>query len=453
MSRWKKVLWFLASAGLVACHPQTEDPLAEPGSTDPAPGAPSVPGGPVDPLPPVPAVVPAPSIPPGSAPAEPPAPAEGDELFAPDRLPRFDLEVSPEAIAELNAAEEAGDRKHYVRARFRYGDQSLEDVGIRLKGEASRTAFDQKPALKIKFDTFVRGRSFRGLRRLTLNNLFEDPTGIAERLTYHFFRLAGLPAPRANNALLYVNGAFYGVYANVESVDKAFVRRWFAQDGGNLYEEGGEDFLPGREDSFELQTNEMADDRSDLRALSSALAQAGDDTLLDALAPALDTEHFLRFTAVEGIVNQWDMYGYTRFYPNNFHLYSDPSRNKLVFLPWGMDMTWKPINEGAVHLPMLGLARRENQPAEEVTAGLIFQRCLAAAACKARYLAVVRELLALLESARLDQVAAGFRAQIAPHLRADTRKAFSDQQSETSYAQALGIIRQRAARIRAELGP
>ena len=71
----------------------------------------------------------------------PPPPGDSDELFDASRIPRFDVEVSAAAIAEINAAELAGDTKRYARARFRYGSETLEDVGIRINGEATRTAF------------------------------------------------------------------------------------------------------------------------------------------------------------------------------------------------------------------------------------------------------------------------------------------------------------------------
>jgi CotH kinase protein len=373
-----------------------------------------------------------------------------DELFDPGRVPRFDIEITPAAVAELEAAIARGDHKHFVRARFRHGTEVLEDVGLRIKGESSRTRFDEKPALKLKFDEFVNGRDFRGLRRLTLNNMFEDPSGIAERLSYHLFRLAGLPAPRANSALLFVNGQSYGLYVNVESVDKTFLRRWFTSDAGNLYEEGQQDFLPGKETTFELETNEMANDRSDLRALITALGASRPETLLGDLGGVLDVEHFLRFTAVEGLVNQWDMYGYTRFYPNNFHFYSDPQR-KFVFLPWGLDMTWKPFHDGAPHLPLLGIAHRANDPRQPVTAGLVFQRCLASPPCRTRYLAVVQEMLGVMEGARLDVLAATFRDQIRPHQRADARKFHSDAVCETSFQTVVRTIRDRPARVRQDL--
>ena len=100
--------------------------------------------------------------------------------------------------------------------------------------------------------------------RLTLNNMVEDPSFLAERLAFHFFRAAELPAPRCNHALVYVNGTFFGLYANVEAEDKPFLRRWFGSDAGNLYEEGQVDFEPGTETAFDLETNETANDRSDL---------------------------------------------------------------------------------------------------------------------------------------------------------------------------------------------
>jgi hypothetical protein len=387
----------------------------------------------------------------GPMPPVMPASGASDELFDPGRVPRFDIEISPAAVAELEAANARRDYKHYVRARFRYGTEVLEDIGLRIKGETSRTRFDQKPALKLKFDEFVQGQDFRGLKRVTLNNMFEDPSGVAERLSYHLFRLAQLPAPRANSAVLFVNGQPYGLYVNVESIDKPFLRRWFTSDAGNLYEEGQQDFLPGKENSFQLETNEMVNDRSDLRALITALGSARPDTLLADLAPAMDVEQFLRFTAVEGLVNQWDMYGYTRFYPNNFHIYSDPQR-KLVFLPWGLDMTWKPFHDGAPHLPMLGAAHESNDPRRPITGGLVFQRCLASAPCRARYLVVAREMLGVMEAARLDQVATTYREQVRPHQRADRRKFHPDAECEASFQTVLRTIRDRVGRVRQDLG-
>jgi hypothetical protein len=383
----------------------------------------------------------------------PPAAAGNDELYDPGRVPRFDLEVPAASIALLRAHEGTPQEGDYVRAGFRYGNEAVAEVGLRIKGETNRSPFEQKPAWKIKFDAFVPNQSFRGLRRMTFNNLGEDPSAIAERLAYDLFRAAGLPAPRANSAVVYVNGASYGIYANVETEDKTFLRRWFASADGNLYEEGQEDFLPGKETTFELETNEAANDRSDLTNLIASFAAARDASYLDDLGKALDVTHFLRFTAAEGIVNQWDMYGYTRFYPNNFRIYRDPGAGRFVFLPWGMDMAWKPYHDGTPHLPMLAIARDNNQARGSITAGAMFVRCLNLPACKTRYVGVVRELIQLLEASALDRTAQRYYDQVKPHVYADRRKAFGDEAFERAFTTVVRTIRERPARIRAELGP
>ena len=51
----------------------------------------------------------------------------------------------------------------YVRGTFRYGGETVENVGVRLKGEGASAA-DRKAPFKIKFDEFVPEQAFRGLR-------------------------------------------------------------------------------------------------------------------------------------------------------------------------------------------------------------------------------------------------------------------------------------------------
>jgi spore coat protein CotH len=290
------------------------------------------------------------------------------ELYDPDTVPRFDIELPAESVAALDAMPDV-----YARGVLKYKDEVVSDIGVRIKGEASQRTLEEKAAFKLKFDEFVDKQSFRGLRRMTFNNMVEDPTFLAERLAYHFFRSVELPAPRCNSALLYVNGQFFGLYANIETEDKTFLRRWFTSDDGNLYEEGQVDFEPGNEAQFDLETNEEANDRSDLTALIAAVSSAMAANFTETVGVQLDMPHFLKFTAAEGAVNQWDMYGYTVFYPNNFRLYRDPTQQKFVMLPWGMDMSMKPFRDsGKPHIELLELARVGDYQNGQISAGLIF---------------------------------------------------------------------------------
>jgi hypothetical protein len=376
-----------------------------------------------------------------------PPPDLSAEIYDEATLPRFDITLPESSIAALRA-----DSETYVAADLRYGDELVSNIGIRIKGEGSFRTLDEKTAFKLKLDELVPMQTFRGLRRMTFNNMVEDPSFLAERLAYAVFRAADLPAPRCNSALIYVNDQFYGVYANVEAEDKTFLRRWFADEDGNLYEEGQEDFTPGAELAFDLETNELENDRSDLRAMIEAFQSATPASFLSAMSAVLDTEHFLRFTAAEALVNQWDMYGYTVFYPNNFRLYHDPTSSKFVFLPWGMDMSMKPYRDsGKPHIAIYELARRYDSPRGQVTAGLMLQRCLESEPCTAEYTAAVRELLVIYEDADLEAKAAAYYEQIKPHVALDERREYSDEQFEAGYDALVTTIRTRGDAIRADI--
>lgn len=324
------------------------------------------------------------------------------ELYDPDRVPTFAIELPEASVAALTA-----DPRTYVRGTLRYGAEVVPDIGVRLKGEWNFRPLGEKAPFKLKFDEFVPGQRFRGLKRMTFNNALEDHSWVAERVTYAVFRDADLPAPRANAALVTVNGAAYGVYVNVETEDKQLLGRWFPDDSGNLYEELGVELEPGNEDGFDLETNATTPDRGDLTALFAAIAGARDASLLADIGAILDGDAFVRYCAYEGAVSQWDGYCFTRFDPNNFRLYHDPSRG-FVFLPWGMDMAWKPYDGDTV---VVTDAR-----------GLLLRRCLAGADCRARYGQALRAAADRLEALALPTLVDRWGRQVRALVDADPMK-------------------------------
>jgi hypothetical protein len=368
------------------------------------------------------------------------------EIYDPEKFPRFDLDLPQASVTALGR-----DPDTYVHGSLRYGSEVVADIGVRIKGEGSKRTLAEKAAFKLKFDEFVPKQSFHSLRRMTLNNMVEDPSFLAERLAFHFFRAQKLPAPRCNSAQVFVNGEFFGVYANVEAEDKTFLRRWFESDAGNLYEEGQVDFEPGKEAAFDLETNEEANDRSDLVALIGAVSGAKPASFLTDLGAQLDTTHFLAFTAAEAAVNQWDMYAYTVFYPNNFRIYREPLAQKFVMLPWGMDMSMKPFRDsGKPHIDVLALAREGDSANGKISAGRIFQGCLNSPSCRAAYVEVVKSTAAAYEAAGLRALAEKYHAQIAAEVAKDPRKEYSATQIEAGYQSLLKTIQERPARLRAD---
>jgi hypothetical protein len=384
------------------------------------------------------------------------------ELYDPTQLPRFDIELPPASIAALNLVTGSDDPRQdvYVTGSLKYGSETVSNIGIRIKGEGSFQKLDRKPPFKLKFDEFVDKQEFRGLRRMAFNNLFEDASFIAERLAYDVYRAAGLPAPRCNSALVYVNGTFYGVYTNVEAEDKTFLKRWFPTDGGNLYEEGQVDFVPGAETKFDLETNETANDRTDLRNLIAAVQAATPATFLQDVGGLLDTAQWLKFTAVEAAVNQWDMYAYTVFYMNNFRIYNDPTSKKFAFIPWGHDMSMKPFRDSRKpYVRLFALARQGDRASGSVSSGVLFQKCLQSPACKTAYSAAVREVITTYEGLSLEATATRYYNQVKPHVAMDTRKntccgsppTLTNAGFEAGYQEVLTTIRGRVAALEADL--
>ena len=214
----------------------------------------------------------------------------------------------------------------------------LEQVGLRKKGLlGSMSAV--KPSLRVDFDRFVDGQLLHGATSMTLNNCRQDPSLVRQCLSYAVFRAAGVPAPRCAFARVAVNGLPLGLYAQVEPIKKAFLHRWFAQDGGDLWEGTLSDFRPEWLGTFEKKNHEGKPDHVSLAAVAAAL-EAPDEELSAALAPTVDVDAFLTFWAAEVVLGHWDGYAGNA---NNFYLYADPADgSRLRFLPWGVDATLQP---------------------------------------------------------------------------------------------------------------
>ena len=211
----------------------------------------------------------------------------------------------------------------------------LDNVSIRKKGflgSLSRI----RPSLKLNFDTHQEGRTFKSLKRMTLNNDRQDPSHTHQCMAYDLFRAAGLVAPRCNLVHVVINNEDMGVYSHVESIKKPFLERNYNNKSGNLYEAQVADLGDELNHRFELKTNKTANDRSDLDRFAAVL-KLNDDEFLLQLAQQIDIEEFINFWAVETLIGHWDSAtGNT----NNYYMYHNPEDDLFHFIPWGTDSTF-----------------------------------------------------------------------------------------------------------------
>jgi hypothetical protein len=325
-------------------------------------------------------------------------PAVADEaawLYEPDHVTEIDLELPDESREAL-----AADPDEYVEGTFsleRHDGTSYGPlvVGVKLKGNASFRTLDGKAAFKLKFNEFVKGQTFLGLKKLTLNNMLQDPTMLHEVLAYEAFRAAGLPGWRTGYAYVRVNGDDYGVYLNIETPDSVALKRWYPATQ-HLYE--GE-FAADVVDVHRYEIEEGDDDTADLEALIAAA------TDWRGMGDVADLEQMTRYWAVERYIGQSD--GYTGVTPNNYYLHSD-DHGVFTLLPWGTDQSF---------------VRRI---AYDAPGGLMLNRCFAdGPACRKLYYAAVADVRATLGAVDLAGLAAKTEQVLEPWEQIDPRREYT----------------------------
>ena len=153
------------------------------------------------------------------------------DLLNPQVLHRLDLELHTADWARLK--ENCRDNEYYP-VDLTWNGQTVRNAGIRSRGFGSRSG--TKPALKVDFDHYATAQSFLGLKSIVLDNLAQDSSGVHETVASWFFSRFAIPAPRAAHAVLYVRGAYAGLYAMIEPVDKTMLARVFGSVGDDVTE-------------------------------------------------------------------------------------------------------------------------------------------------------------------------------------------------------------------------
>lgn len=112
------------------------------------------------------------------------------------------------------------------------------DVGVRIRGNTSYTALPQSPnqgyqkfSLKLEMDFVHADQDLYGYDNINLNNGFRDPT-FSREVVYNNFVAQFIPNPRANNVVVTLNGQNWGVYNNIQQLDKALLRDYFEDNDG-----------------------------------------------------------------------------------------------------------------------------------------------------------------------------------------------------------------------------
>ncbi len=227
------------------------------------------------------------------------------------------------------------------------------NVGIRFKGNTSR--FAKKKSFKLSFNTFKSGRNFYDVEKLNFNGEHNDPSVIREKLFWDAMYQNNLPALSCNYVKVFINGAYYGIYINIEDLDEIFTQTRFGNSDGNLYKcyygadltykgvNGNSYKMTGNfcnkiQRVYELQNNIVADNYQSLADFINALNNLPADTTYAAkIKKYFNVESYLQMMALEVASGHWDNYVWNN---NNFFLYQNTYTNQMEYISYDADNTF-----------------------------------------------------------------------------------------------------------------
>jgi hypothetical protein len=281
------------------------------------------------------------SDPPEDLPAEPEDPHAPDEegchaIYAQDLLPTFELTIDDDTWDDLEWEWEHGAKQKkkgldpdpwHPLTEFRYGDIVISDAEIRLRGNA--TYWHNSPdkyQFQISFDRVDKKGHFLGLDTIAFDAAPANRHMLRDRLAMSIIRDMGIIAPCANNARLNINDEYYGIFTNIEKIDKVFLQRMFDDPTGDLW----------KRQNWNLQTNKKSSNDARIVALEEV-------ETIEELETYFDVGQALTVYAAEAIIPDSDG-GWAGGY--NFYLYDDPLSGVFKLLPWDMDSTFDRFNDG-----------------------------------------------------------------------------------------------------------
>jgi len=367
--------------------------------------------------------------PPDASPVEDGCPA----LFAQDILPDFHVDISAGEWSKMEyefthrqeALAAGEDPSPYHPAVFRYDGDVVEDAMIRLKGASSwdeTVALDEDPKMQfvIAFNEVNEDGRYRGARKLALDMPRTDGSYLRQRLALHALRSMDMPAQCANSARLFINDDYYGLYSNVERMDREFLERVYPEDpDGNLWE--GARIIKTNEDTFTW-------DRL------NAFWAVTDGGTVDELAGMVDLDEAVHEWAAEAVLPHGDGYYMGRA---NFYLYDHPQRG-FLWIPNDLDAAFDfiPADMDAMY-PVCSGTWWEDR--------LHYLMVMDDPTWRERYVDALRDELGLFDVADMEKRLDEWSAQIADAAADDPHRPFSVDTHEEAVAVMRDYFGERAA--------
>ncbi|MCD4650689.1 MAG: CotH kinase family protein, partial [Candidatus Cloacimonetes bacterium] len=227
----------------------------------------------------------------------------------------------------------------------------FDSVGVRYKGNSSCDTTRAKNPFNIKLDYIIENQTYDGYGTLKLSNEFVDPSFVREALG---FEIAAkyCPACKVNYANVYVNNQLIGLYTNVQSIDKFFVRSYYNNDenalikGNPVIGVGAASLWYLGPDSTTYYTSyEMKSDYGWQELINLCFTLNHNTSEIENI---LDVDRLLWFLAFHNTLVSTDS---PVMLPHNFYLYQDDN-GQFNYICWDLNMAFGTFSGGQGHPPM-----------------------------------------------------------------------------------------------------
>ena len=271
-------------------------------------------------------------------------------LFDDTVVPRIDVFVPQDSLDIMLTPGNFGSNHEYVSTCIiRKVEQidTIHNVGLRLRGNTSRQA--SKKSFKLSFNTYEKGRKFKGVEKLNLNGEHNDPSLARANMTWDIFAELEVPSARVNHVRLFINNEYKGLYLNVEHIDEEFIKKRFVNKNGNLFkclwpasltyinsDPNSYKFTNNGRRAYDLKTNVEEDDYSGLADFILRLNSSINNNFQCKIEKVLDVNSVLKAMAIDMLTSNWD--GVIN--QNNFYIYEDLKTGLFYWIPYDTDNTF-----------------------------------------------------------------------------------------------------------------
>jgi spore coat protein CotH len=252
----------------------------------------------------------------------------------------------------------------YQSVHMTFDGFTVNNVGLKQKGNISASHLNNKMPFKIKTNKYVNGQEYDGIREFTLNNSFQDPSMMREKLTFDIADAMGFYALRTAYAKVFINNIYWGVYTIVEGKDEMYDHVFGNKDGDGIESTDWGDmcyyganrsnyYHPAVGDRYIVDNGDATSTWTRLIPMLDAANNTPNANYVSVVSQELNINHFACYQALNVYLLNFDSYiGYVG---NQVYFY-DQTADLWQVIPWDFNASfglWNTSNYGPANYPIM----------------------------------------------------------------------------------------------------